>query len=396
MEGTPQLLTDVKFTQLRKGGYDPEEVDNYLERINDAVAKLAENLRAATERAETAQSQLADARRAQEEAESELNRIRGGGMVSSAPAADEEVAKVLVLAQRAADQAVEEANETATKTVADARAKAVNLLADAEQERERLLVKAHKKADAVAEERARTLNDQVAALSSAKADLETDVAALTTHLELERDRLREAVESVRAALDDPEGLRLAPTPELLDTPIPQVDLPTPSERPSPFAPVEPDTTETPEVDLDTGSAALVDDDAVVASGIDDGSSVLDPTDAAAAGEADLDLDENAAPPADAESDLGVDEAGSPTDADAGTDESDEPADAEASDVRLFETGAASDPELDSGSPTELFTPDDHPLGPPDKEADEAMRAFFERDLDDPEVSTSRGRFGRRR
>ena len=98
MEGTPQLLTDVKFTQLRKGGYDPEEVDNYLERINDAVAKLAENLRDATERAESAQAQLADARRAQEEAESELARIRGGGMVSSAPSADEEVAKVLVLA----------------------------------------------------------------------------------------------------------------------------------------------------------------------------------------------------------------------------------------------------------------------------------------------------------
>ena len=93
--------------------------------------------------------------------------------------------------------------------------------------------KAHKKADAVAEERARMLNDQVAALSAAKADLETDVTALTTHLELERDRLREAIESVRAALDDPEGLRLAPTPELLDTPVPHVDLPTPSRAPQP-------------------------------------------------------------------------------------------------------------------------------------------------------------------
>ena len=121
MEGTPQLLTDVKFTQLRKGGYDPEEVDNYLERINDAVAKLADNLRVATERAEVAQAQLADARRAQTDAEQEAERRRSGLGVSSSTADEEQLAKVLVLAQRAADQAIEEANATATKTVADAR-----------------------------------------------------------------------------------------------------------------------------------------------------------------------------------------------------------------------------------------------------------------------------------
>ena len=400
MEGTPQLLTDVKFTQLRKGGYDPEEVDNYLERINDAVAKLAENLRAATERAESAQSQLADARRAQEEAESELNRIRGGGMVSSTPAADEEVAKVLVLAQRAADQAVDEANETATRTVADARAKAVNLLADAEQERERLLVKARKKADAVAEDRARTLNEQVSALSAAKADLETDVAALTAHLELERDRLRESIESVRAALDDPEGLRLAPTPELLDTPIPHVDLPAATERPSPFAPVEPDTAETPEVDLGVEpadrDAPATDDDAIVASGIDDGTSpaAADVAEVEPDGPDDAAAVHGLAPPAPEPTTFGADNRAQ--DDDGPTTTSHDTHDTHDT-HRLFESGAADDVELDSGPPTELFTPDDQPLGPPDEEADAAMRAFFERDLDDPAVSTSgRGRFGRRR
>ena len=222
MDGSPQLLTDVKFTQLRKGGYDPEEVDNYLERINDAVAKLAEKLRAATEQAESATAQVADARRAQAAAEAELERLQGGG---AAVPADEELAKVLVLAQRAADQAIEEANATATQTVADARAKSVNLLAEAEQERERLLLKAHKKADAAAEARARQLSEQVEALAAARADLEADVEVLRAHLGGERDRLRELVDSVRSAIDDPGGLRLAPTPELHDTPVPEVDLP---------------------------------------------------------------------------------------------------------------------------------------------------------------------------
>jgi len=381
MEGTPQLLTDVKFTQLRKGGYDPEEVDNYLERINDAVAKLADNLREANERAESAQAQLADARRAQADAEAELERIRGGeiGTTSGGASADEELAKVLVLAQRAADQAVEEANESATRTVADARAKAVNLLADAEQERERLLAKAHKKADAVAEERARTLNEQVDALSAAKADLEADVAALTTHLELERDRLRDCIEAVRTALDDPAGLRLAPTPELLDTPIPQVDLPTPFDRPSPFAPLDDEPT-TPTVAVATAdlgadpAAPALDDVALAVSGIDEGDDDRSST---------IYLDE-------ARFDEPEADDGDGDDAEA-TGESDE------ADAALFrrDEDADADREADAAPPTQLFSSEEHPLGPPDEEADAAMRAFFERDLDDP-TAPARGRFGRRR
>ena len=51
-----------------------------------------------------------------------------------------------------------------------------------------------------------------------------------------------------------------------------------------------------------------------------------------------------------------------------------------------------------GPKTELFTPDldESPLGEPDEEADAAMRAFFERDLDDPARCRTGGRFGRRR
>ncbi|HVN51844.1 MAG TPA: DivIVA domain-containing protein [Acidimicrobiales bacterium] len=411
MEGTPQLLTDVKFTQLRKGGYDPEEVDNYLERINEAVAKLAENLREANERAESAQSQLADARRAQADAEAELDRIRGGemGTTSSGASADEELAKVLVLAQRAADQALAEANETAARTVSDARAKAVNLLADAEQERERLLAKARKKADAVAEERVRTLNEQVAALSAAKVDLETDVSALGAHLELERDRLRDCIEAVRNALDDPAGLRLAPTPELLDTPIPLVDLPSTVDRPSPFAPLEDEPTEA-FVPADAGLLGVgpttpARDDATVAfDGIDEGhageddrlsTSFLDEEAAEATSRPDHVDDVEPAV------DVLVEE---PIDGGAVAPDEDDEADdalfhageADQADDALFradETGETA-PEVDTGPTSQLFS-EEHPLGPPDEQADAAMRAFFERDLDDPGV-TARSRFGRRR
>ena len=418
MDGSPQLLTDVKFTQLRKGGYDPEEVDNYLERINDAVAKLADKLRAATEQSEAAQAQLAEARRGQSAAEAEVERLQASGGAPPVPA-DEELAKVLVLAQRAADQAIDEANATATKTVADARAKSVNLLAEAEQERERLMVKAHKKADAAAEERARALKEQVDALAAARADLEADVEALRAHLDGERDRLRERVDSVRAALDDPPGLRLEPTPELHDTPIPEVDLPgladpTPVEAETPVAEVEP----TEHADV-PDQAERPD-----ASGIDDGEKVFGlaplneppsesdghpPTTDTVAMAAVAPLDE---PAETAESStphpelvplVAPDEAA--TAADEGSDATiylDKPTGPEAKQVeaQLF----AGDPVAENRSfvesadrpPGDLFARDeDSPLGEPDEQADAAMRAFFERDLDDP-TTAGRGRFGRRR
>ena len=56
------------------------------------------------------------------------------------------------------------------------------------------------------------LHEQVEALAAAAADLELDVNALDAHLEGERERLRAFVDSVSAALDEPAGLRLAPTP----------------------------------------------------------------------------------------------------------------------------------------------------------------------------------------
>src|SRR6478672_10004281 len=101
MDGSPQLLTDVKFTQLKRGGYDPDEVDNFLERVSAAVAQLQDKLRQATERAETADAQLAEARRLQSEAEAAAERAGAGGEApgaegpAGAAGGDEELKKVL-------------------------------------------------------------------------------------------------------------------------------------------------------------------------------------------------------------------------------------------------------------------------------------------------------------
>ena len=77
-----------------------------------------------------------------------------------------------------------------------------------------------------------------------------------------------------------------------------------------------------------------------------------------------------------------------------------PADPKRVEAQLFAGDPVAEPRpaADAGtkSPSDLFgRDDDSPLGEPDEQADAAMRAFFERDLDDPSVA-GRSRFGRRR
>ena len=382
MEGTPQLLTDVKFSQHRRG-YDPDEVDNFLEHVSAAVAQLQDKLRQATERAEMADSQLAEARRLQAEAEAAA-RAAGAGDGTPGPAldADEELKKVLLLAQRAADQAVAEANTTATKTVADARAKALALLAEAEAERDRMMEKARKKADATVEQRAQELRDQVAALEAAKVDLEADVATLDGHLADETARLRATLETITDAIDDPRGLRLAETPPLNDTSVPVFErMDEPIEPSGPGASSGSAVIDIQEGPIDTDDIAALGIDTGEPAGHDIDAGVV--ADSAGAGEGD-----DAATADDDRFSGGID----------GLDL--------AIDLTQGEGGGAAPGAdgLDEGLPTELFTPtrDEAPapdpsLGEPDAAADAAMRAFFEQDLDeDPTSSTPRPRFGRRR
>jgi len=414
MDGNPQLLTDVKFSTHRKG-YDPDEVDNFLERVSAAVAQLQDKLRQATERAEAADAQLAEARRLQAEAEAAAEQARAGAPSSAgAPVAatdgDEELKKVLVLAQRAADQAVEEANSTATRTVADARAKAVNLLAEAEQERDRMLAKARKKADAAAEERARELHEQVTVLDAARADLRADVDALSRYLDGERDRLRTQLGELTRVVEDPAALALLAGPELRGTEVPELAIePEPEPEPVPVASSEDaPVTGSALADLQEGpSGTSV--DAPVADGADlaDLADLAATTDAATgstgapveAGEsADINetvvasTDASVAPGSAYAGTEGIDESlpVAPTAAAAPSDPID------LTSERLFGDEKSS---ADDGPPTELFdTVGDvapSPLGEPDAAADAAMRAFFERDLDE-DADAKSSRFGRRR
>ena len=110
MELTPKVFDDVEFRE-RFRGYDPDEVDAFLEQVARAVQELDQKLKDAQTRAEKAEA-----------------RAREAGD------ADEALRRTLVLAQRTADAAVSEAETRAAALLAEAEGKAATTIADAERQ----------------------------------------------------------------------------------------------------------------------------------------------------------------------------------------------------------------------------------------------------------------------
>jgi cell division initiation protein len=167
MDLSPQLLRDVEFREQWRG-YNPDEVDEFLERLATAVEELQGRLAETTERAERAERRVLDS------------------------ASDDELRRTLVIAQRTADA-----------TLAEADAEAERRLADVDRR--------VKEADAEAEARAR---HELSELSVRRAALEADVRALGAYVDEQRiflaSRLREQV----TWLEGKGHLQLPSPPEL--------------------------------------------------------------------------------------------------------------------------------------------------------------------------------------
>src|SRR5579862_5782321 len=140
MEVSPKTLREVEFREKMRG-YHPEDVDHFLEQVAAGIEVLQDRLRQAVERAQRAESAASES----------------GG-------ADDTLRKTLVLAQRTADLAVQEARDQAARILAGAEQQAQAILADAEERGRRT----HE--DAVAESRA-----ELSALETARAQSQQDV-----------------------------------------------------------------------------------------------------------------------------------------------------------------------------------------------------------------------------
>jgi cell division initiation protein len=152
---TPQTIRDVRFRQALRG-YNPEDVDAFINRVVETVEALQREVESLRARAEAAEAKASEGH----EIEDSLRRT-------------------LVLAQRTADAAIREAEEQAERLLADARAERESLVAEIDAFRERSVAEAEA---AIAAERTRLYDERDA--------LARDVAALSSYLAQERERLR--------------------------------------------------------------------------------------------------------------------------------------------------------------------------------------------------------------
>jgi len=171
-------LSGAKEFRIVKRGYDPDEVDTFLDQIALGVAELKRKV-----------------------AESD-DRIRQPAAGATAEPTSEdtpdELHRVLILAQRAADEEVRKATEEGQRIMDDARAHAEELHSEAEGE--------------VAERREEgraALMAEIVELEGVRGALSNDVVVLERHVEEQREVVQAAISELQSLLDHPEAFRIA-------------------------------------------------------------------------------------------------------------------------------------------------------------------------------------------
>jgi cell division initiation protein len=201
MEITPRELRDVEIRESFRG-YSRDEVNELLERAAATIDAANERMQQLSERLSAAQSETGHTR----ETEDILHRT-------------------LLLAQRAADEAVGEAT-----------AKSRQMLDDAEMQSRRLIADAEADARRRGETERRRLEEEVIELAARRDTLLADVEALTRFEADYRDRMSRALEADLTALRS----RPAASPGTRPEPS-EVEIPVPTEgyaRREPDAPAD--------------------------------------------------------------------------------------------------------------------------------------------------------------
>jgi DivIVA domain-containing protein len=178
MDVTPKAFRDVQFREKLRGGYHPEDVDEFLEQAALGVEVLMERLQQATDRAQRAEQ-----------------------AASEASTSDETLKRMLLLAQRTVDQAVKEANDDAERLLSKARAQADALGSDSRAQADALVSEARSQAEGLVSD-ARAKADEL--LSDAE---ERGRAAYEGHLAEGRASVEMAGSALQQAHQEAEALR---------------------------------------------------------------------------------------------------------------------------------------------------------------------------------------------
>jgi cell division initiation protein len=190
MEITARELRDVEIREAFRG-YHRDDVNDLLERAASTIDAANERLRQMSERLSTAQNDTGRSR----ETEDILHRT-------------------LLLAQRAADE-----------TVAEAQVKARQMVDDADTQARRTIAEAETEARVRGETERRRLEQEVIDMAARRDALKSDVEMLTRYEGEYRDRLLRSLETDLETLRSRPPVAPGPTPETSD-----VEVPAASER----------------------------------------------------------------------------------------------------------------------------------------------------------------------
>jgi cell division septum initiation protein DivIVA len=196
MEGS---VSNVQFTE-RKRGFDPDEVANYLAHIDDKIAGLRSIAAEAIARAEQAEER---ARAAEQR-------------VAAAEEGPAQAAGVLAMAQQTADATVAQARAEAEAQLASAREDADRQRLSAEAEAQQLLADTRRDLEIRRSEHLDTLRREIDDLVETRDGVIAEVTALEEHLAAQRARVLEARDALTLLAEDPGALAGVDTPTVTE------------------------------------------------------------------------------------------------------------------------------------------------------------------------------------
>ena len=203
MDITPQELRDIEIREAWRG-YHRDDVDELLERAAATIEHLeGENsqLRARIAQGPQAAAPLPAPAHVPQP-------VAPTPPPARTPDTDV-IQRTLVLAQKAADEAVAEAKTRAAQIVSESEAKATQLVADAEASARR-----------IADTEKRRLEEEISQLTMARDTLSSDIDALETFERDYRERLRVAIEAELELLVQTSGAAERPVLHEVDVPAP--------------------------------------------------------------------------------------------------------------------------------------------------------------------------------
>lgn len=202
MDLTPSQVSAATFRTVRKG-YDPDEVETFLQRTSKALEEALQQATAMEARARAAVARLQEVTAAGEQhkpaPEGEVLRV-------SADEA-ETISRTLVLAQRTADATIADAKAEAERILAEARAESEATLDSTREMSAKMLEDARAEARRVSEAERLAAENEVQSLVARREFLVGDVDQLEQFLIEQRERLRTAARQIEAMVERvPAGL----------------------------------------------------------------------------------------------------------------------------------------------------------------------------------------------